>query len=453
MDPETVMDASARLAALEAQVGELSGLVERQAAEIRALRAGAPNVEAPPGLVAPDAAGPVVATPGPGIGRRRLLLGGAGAAVAATAAVVAGATPAAANNGDPLTLGSEGNAASSPTALTTSGTDFFPALTIEATGPYNSALRAEAGTALKAAFDASGPGGGVYGSSTQSSGVYGYTYAAGQVGVLGRCSEAFVADGVKGESSLGRGVVGTSASGNGVEGGSTDAIGVRGTSDTWLGMQAYSNSGVGLQAGSGEAAAIEAVGVTAPAIIATSPWSNLSLTASPSRPAPTADGMAHDKGEIVEDANGNLWVCVADGTPGTWRKVAGPSTAGAFHLLPVPVRVYDSRPGTPPNVGSKTPLSPNTARVLSMSANASGVPAGATAVSVTLLLVNASTAGGNLTLWANGASRPSANAMVWGGTARRFASTAICRIDAATKLNVAASATTDLVLDVVGYYL
>ena len=133
--------------------------------------------------------------------------------------------------------------------------------------------------------------------------------------------------------------------------------------------------------------------------------------------------------------------------------MAGPSTAGAFHLLPVPVRVYDSRPGTPPNVGSKTPLSPNTARVLSMSANASGVPAGATAVSVTLLLVNASTAGGNLTLWANGASRPSANAMVWGGTARRFASTAICRIDAATKLNVAASATTDLVLDVVGYYL
>ena len=83
-----------------------------------------------------------------------LLLGGAGAAVAATAAVVAGATPAAANNGDPLTLGSEGNAASSPTALTTSGTDFFPALTIEATGPYNSALRAEAGTALKPAFDA-----------------------------------------------------------------------------------------------------------------------------------------------------------------------------------------------------------------------------------------------------------------------------------------------------------
>jgi hypothetical protein len=86
-------------------------------------------------------------------------------------------------------------------------------------------------------------------------------------------------------------------------------------------------------------------------------------------------------------------------------------------------------------------------------ANSTGVPAGATAVSVTILLVNASSTGGNFTIWAGNAPRPSANAMVWGGTAGRFASTAITRISPTGTVMVAASASTDLVLDIVGYYL
>lgn len=80
-------------------------------------------------------------------------------------------------------------------------------------------------------------------------------------------------------------------------------------------------------------------------------------------------------------------------------------------------------------------------------------PSSTVAVSARLLLVNASAAGGNLTIWAGGTARPSANAMVWGGTAGRFASTAITRISATGKVNVAASTSTDLALDVVGYYL
>lgn len=43
--------------------------------------------------------------------------------------------------------------------------------------------------------------------------------------------------------------------------------------------------------------------------------------------------------------------------------------------------------------------------------------------------------------------------MVWGGSAGRFASTATTRISASGKVNVAASASTDLALDIVGYYL
>ena len=48
-------------------------------------------------------------------------------------------------------------------------------------------------------------------------------------------------------------------------------------------------------------------------------------------------------GEVVHDTNGDMWVCVAAGSPGTWRKIAGPSASGAFHVLELAVRAYDSR--------------------------------------------------------------------------------------------------------------
>lgn len=447
MPSGTTSQPSERIAALEARLAALATVVEQQAAELSALRSSAPTPA--PGARS-DAAAPADASAGPAIGRRRLLVGGATAAVATATAVAAGAAPAAAANGDALILGSEANASTAPTVLTRTSSSFDPVLRVASVG-NGPAIAASTNATTNYALTASGPLGGVFGSSTDGPGTFGYTYAEGQAGVYGTCTETFVADGVKGASTLGRGVYGVSTSGNGVEG--TGAIGVRGTSVTGTGVQAYAESGVGLVAGSGESAAIQAIGVGGPAIIATSPVSNLSLAPTDARPAPTADAMAHTKGEVVTDAAGNLWICVADGIPGTWRKAAGPTSAGTFHLLPVPVRVYDSRPGTSPAVGSKTKLAGNTARTLAMSANGSGVPNGATAVSVTLLLVNASSAGGNVTIWATGASRPQANAMVWGGSAGRFASTAISRIDATTRLNVAASASTDLALDVVGYYL
>jgi predicted NBD/HSP70 family sugar kinase len=34
------------------------------------------------------------------------------------------------------------------------------------------------------------------------------------------------------------------------------------------------------------------------------------------------DGLQHEIGEMVVDANGSLFLCVAKGTPGTWRQVA-----------------------------------------------------------------------------------------------------------------------------------
>jgi hypothetical protein len=43
--------------------------------------------------------------------------------------------------------------------------------------------------------------------------------------------------------------------------------------------------------------------------------------------------------------------------------------------------------------------------------------------------------------------------MVWGGNAQRFTATAVTALDPSAKVQVEASLATDLVLDVVGYYL
>jgi hypothetical protein len=170
------------------------------------------------------------------------------------------------------------------------------------------------------------------------------------------------------------------------------------------------------------------------------------------RPAPTADAAVHYVGEVICDGNGDLWLCVDGGTPGTWQKMGGPASAGATHVLPTPVRIYDSRPGTTPAVGLKTKFAANETRTLDCKANASGVPADASAIVVTCLIVNAVAGNGNFTLWADGAAKPSANTMVWGGSDGRHSSLALSALGPSAKVKVSPSIATDLVVDVVGFY-
>lgn len=167
---------------------------------------------------------------------------------------------------------------------------------------------------------------------------------------------------------------------------------------------------------------------------------------------PTTRTTRTDLGSVVMTGHGELWLCTVGGTPGTWRKLAGTKTAGALHVLPAPVRVYDSRPGTQPAVGAKSPLPGGGTRVLDLKANGSGVPAGATAALLTVLLVNATAGSGHFTVWAAGVPKPQANTMVWGGSTGRFSATALSALDAQARVQVSASLATDLVLDVVGYY-
>jgi hypothetical protein len=444
-------DQEERVASLEARVHELLGAVRTLTAEVEQLRAaGSPRAAAPvrgSASVTPDEAVEVTPeegapTGGAAIGRRRLLLGGGAAAAAATAAVVASTgSPAAAANGGALIMGVDTNTSTARTKWQPTTAEGTPGLWIDQQGAGD-ALRVSAGSTIAVIGEAS-DGVGLYGQSDSGTGIVGTSPVVGVAGVGG------AGTGVSGNATSGVGVQGTSESGVGVLGRSLDVkAGVRGIGDGNLGVW-----GTGKFLGVfGES---EDTGVVGEGRIGLDSYAtdvHLRMGSPTPRAAPTGDTTPHQRGDLVRDDVGDLWACVAEGTPGTWRKLAGPASAGTFHLLANPVRVYDSRPGTTPAVGSKTKLSGNTARLLSVTANSSGVPLGATAVAVTLLLVNASSAGGNFTIWAGGAPRPSANAMVWGGTAGRFASTATTRISATGTVNVAASSSTDLALDIVGYY-
>ena len=104
------------------------------------------------------------------------------------------------------------------------------------------------------------------------------------------------------------------------------------------------------------------------------------------------------------DGAGNWWGATIDSaTNAQWRKLAGPSTAGQLHVLPTPVRVYDSRPGEAPlAVGPKAPTTANGIRVIDTTANGSGVPFDANAVLVNLTITGPQ-APGFATAWPTGA--------------------------------------------------
>ena len=467
--PETM---DARVARLEEQVQALLQVVADQAATIEAheRRAMAPSPDH--GVVRseplPDerSADRDAAGEGPErtMGRRRLLLGGASAAAAAaaTAAAVAGsATPAAAADGSTMIVG-QNNTATSETKLSYggSGTNGFR---VEGGSSLALVEAQQSGAAAGVKGVNTSTGSGVEGIAGSGDGVYGESSGYGVHG----STTSDTGQGVRGVAGgNGFGAVGlsfgTSGSGIFAQGGSNGLVAV-GTGASSTGVLAQS-SNVGLYAlGADDGTAVQAVangagtGVDVYSIsgigtVTTGAKAHLHLPVLDGRAAPASDAIAHSVGEVVVDGTGAVWLCITDGTPGVWRKIGGPATAGAFHVLPTPVRVYDSRPGTNPSQGPKTPLSGNVARAIDCTFNNSKVPVGATAVSLTVLLVNATQSNGNLTIWANGATRPSANTAVWGTGSGRYTTTAICALDAAAKIQASASNTTDLVLDVVGYY-
>lgn len=165
-------------------------------------------------------------------------------------------------------------------------------------------------------------------------------------------------------------------------------------------------------------------------------------------------------GDIIMLGNGQMWVCVFSGTPGSWRLLASRQSAGAF--VPVtPSRVFDSRQQPPTG-----PLASGASRLVSV-ANAftpnsntvtqvNFVPDGATAVAV-ILTVTAQTAPGYMYLGPGNVATPAGSSINWSQPSTTIANGIIVSLDGARQLRghlrSTPGATAHFVLDVTGYFL
>lgn len=164
-----------------------------------------------------------------------------------------------------------------------------------------------------------------------------------------------------------------------------------------------------------------------------------------------------DLGVIARDADGNLWYAFA---AGQWRRLAGPSSAGAFHPVD-PARAYDSRLGAYSPSGR---LSPSGDRVISVADGhdsagavdvAGVVPAGATAVAYNVTVTG--TTGPNfLSVVPGDASAYTASTINWSGAGESLANGAIVKLDGSRQVKIFCGdqpGSTHVIIDITGYFL
>lgn len=158
-------------------------------------------------------------------------------------------------------------------------------------------------------------------------------------------------------------------------------------------------------------------------------------------------------GVLTRDQDGNLWVSVATDA---WRKLSGPSAAGAFHPI-TPVRVYDSRPSK----GGSGPILTGSNQTIAVGFTGPTttpiVPAGAQAVSFTLTVTGTTGASGYLSVTESGTSGFTASTVNWTAPGATIANSTLVKINADRYMKVycggPVGAGTNFIIDILGYYL
>lgn len=242
---------------------------------------------------------------------------------------------------------------------------------------------------------------------------------------------------------------------------STDETSVPSALAAWTTLANFPNALYGFTTQAGSAVFAVGSGPASVGVRALGLKAHLALT--PNGTAAPSRGDAHGVGEMVEDAAGDLWLCVAAGTPGTWRKLAGPASAGAFHAI-APLRVYDSRLPLQPVNGKLISLQ---SRVISIAdardqttgevISANVVPAGATAIVCNLTVTETTgVTGGFLSIVPGDATQPSGSAINWFGANQNIANGITVKVDATRQIRVFAGGggnpAAHFIIDVNGYF-
>ena len=362
------------------------------------------------------------ASPEPKTNRRELLhsvglKSAIGVAGVAAGTVLGNAGTAGAITGEPLTLGRVGNTAGgSTTTIYTGASTTVHAFTF---ADNSGVVPTDQGTAT------------VVGHSTMLS-----------AGVLG--------------SSVSRGGTGVVASSSGVSG-----VGLRAAAGGPGGIAISANGGsVGVEARMTPSEDNSGVIVTgARRGISTSATTAFPLSLAPGTQTSGAPAIAARVGDVAVDAGGTIWFCIADGNPGTFRRLGGAATAGSYTPI-TPTRVYDSRKGSP----AAGPISAGGQRVISAArgiVTSTGaplptdlIPAGATAITCNLT-VTMTVSSGYLGVFPGDAPTMTASTINWTGNGQTIANGLVVKLDNQRRLKIFAGGpgVAAFLIDVSGYYL
>jgi hypothetical protein len=229
--------------------------------------------------------------------------------------------------------------------------------------------------------------------------------------------------GVEGHGVVGLHGIDENGGGTGVLGESSSGIGLYGHSSGGRAVYGYTDSGTGIY-GWGGSAGIALLGYAGRAQMLLQPGSFAGH--------PTSG--THDKGEVYCDSDGAHWVCIATGTPGTWVRPG-------FNAMD-PARLLNG------DVAAGQFAAKQSKDVTVVGFH--GIPAGATAVALTLSA--RSNADGYATLWPTGSTRPGI-AQVNFASEHQWTSFAIVKLGTGGKISVYNSAgTTRVFLDVAGFF-
>ena len=206
-------------------------------------------------------------------------------------------------------------------------------------------------------------------------------------------------------------------------------MGVRGeSSSTGVGVVGVSTSGIG----------ITATGGLAP------------IQLQPAAGSGEPSTGTHARGELFVDNSGDLFLCTASGSPGTWTVLNNQATGGTvseFVPLASPIRIYYSL-----NAGDP-PLANTQERSVTVT-NGGTIPHAATAV-LTNLAVTETAAGGFLAMFKHGTTWPGTSNLNYppGGFASNNATSAVALDAGVGKVRIrCGGATAHFVVDVFGYY-
>ncbi len=137
---------------------------------------------------------------------------------------------------------------------------------------------------------------------------------------------------------------------------------------------------------------------------------------------------------------------------------AGPAPAGEAHLLPTPLRAYDSRDSAGAKIlaGETRTISLASGHTLGSTVQTLAVPPGATAAIVTLTVTETvGGVGGNggfLTMYNASSPQPATSSINWAGADQNIAVSTQVSVDTAGQVKVTAGANaTHFVIDVIGY--